>query len=102
MSRVLDAFLSIPLVITAMLAIAALGPSIIQLPGGTGLKLTTAKFYSPEHQNYAGRGIRPHHNVPLPQDTRSAGFRPRTSDEIRIDPDVARALEILGRRFSQN
>ena len=76
--------------------------SIIHLPGGTGLKLTTAKFYSPEHQNYAGRGIRPHHNVPLPQDTRSSGFRPRTSDEIRIDPDVARALEILGNRFSQN
>lgn len=76
--------------------------SIIHLPGGTGLKLTTAKFYSPQHQNYAGRGIRPHHDVPLPQDTRSTGFRPRTSDEIRDDPDVARALELLGHRFSQN
>lgn len=74
--------------------------SIIHLPGGTGLKLTTAKFYSPLHQNYAGKGLRPDHNVPLPQNVRRTGFRPRTSDEIRLDPDVARALEILGRRFS--
>lgn len=76
--------------------------SIIHLPGGTGLKLTTAKFFSPNHQNYAGKGISPHVNVPLPEDVRKTYFRGRTSDEIRIDPDVARALEILESRFTQN
>ncbi|MEQ9408972.1 MAG: S41 family peptidase [Fuerstiella sp.] len=76
--------------------------SIIHLPGGTGLKLTTAKFYSPHHQNYAGKGIAPHVNVPLPENVRRTFFRGRTSDEIRIDPDVARALELLERRYTRN
>lgn len=73
--------------------------SIIHLPGGTGLKLTTAKFYSPEHQNYAGTGIAPHVTV---ENTRRTAFRGRTSDEISVDPDVARALEVLERRFTRN
>lgn len=76
--------------------------SIVHLPGGTGLKLTTAKFYSPNHMNYAGKGIAPHVNVPIPENVRRTFFRGRTSDEIRDDPDVARALEILGRRITQN
>ncbi|MEO2025039.1 MAG: S41 family peptidase [Fuerstiella sp.] len=73
--------------------------SIIHLPGGTGLKLTTAKFYSPEHQNYAGTGIAPHVAV---ENTHRTAFRARTSDEISVDPDVARALEVLERRFTRN
>ncbi len=76
--------------------------SIVHLPGGTGLKLTTAKFYSPGHHNYAGTGIAPHVDVPLPENVHRTLFRGRTSDEIRIDPDVARALEILERRFTRN
>ncbi len=76
--------------------------SIIHLPGGTGLKLTTAKFFSPNHQNYAGIGINPHIAVPLPENVRTTAFRGRTSDEIRIDPDVARAIDLLDRRYSQN
>lgn len=76
--------------------------SIIHLPGGTGLKLTTAKFYSPSDRNYAGRGIDPHVSVPLPENVRRSYFRGRTSNEIRDDPDVARALELLGQRFTQN
>ena len=76
--------------------------SIIHLPGGTGLKLTTAKFYSPSHNNYAGKGLAPHVNVPLPENVRRTYFRGRTSDEIRDDPDVARALELLERRYTQN
>lgn len=76
--------------------------SIIHLPGGTGLKLTTAKFFSPQHNNYAGKGLDPHVSVPLPENVRRTYFRGRTSDEIRDDPDVARALQILERRFTQN
>ncbi|MCA9049641.1 MAG: S41 family peptidase, partial [Planctomycetaceae bacterium] len=76
--------------------------SIIHLPGGTGLKLTTAKFFSPNHQNYAGVGISPHIDVPEPKDLQVTYFRGRTSDEIRTDPDVVRALEVLERRVTRN
>ena len=76
--------------------------SIIHLPGGTGLKLTTAKFFSPNHRNYAGKGIEPHVDVPMPENVHRTLFRGRTSDEISTDPDVARALELLERRFTQN
>ena len=76
--------------------------SIIHLPGGTGLKLTTAKFFSPNHQNYAGTGINPHISVPIPASVRTTAFRGRTSDEIRIDPDVARAIDLLDRRYTKN
>lgn len=76
--------------------------SIIHLPNGTGLKLTTAKFYSPNHQNYAGKGIAPHIAVPEPKDVHVTHFRGRTSEEIRIDPDVVRAIEVLESRMSRN
>ena len=68
--------------------------SIIHLPGGTGLKLTTAKFFSPSHGNYAGIGLAPHEVVNRDGE-RSSSFRARTRDEIRNDADVVRALEIL-------
>ena len=76
--------------------------SIIHLPGGTGLKLTTAKFYSPSHKNYAGEGLAPHVAVTPPEGMRRTAYRGQTSDEIRLDPDVARALEILESRFTKN
>jgi carboxyl-terminal processing protease len=76
--------------------------SIIHLPGGTGLKLTTAKFYSPAHMNYAGKGLVPDVAVEIPEGLRRMAYRGRTSDEIRTDPDVSRALEILESRFTRN
>ena len=76
--------------------------SIIHLPGGTGLKLTTAKFYSPDHKNYAGEGIAPDVLVPQPEDVQHTYFRGRTSDEIRVDPDVVRAIEVLEKRVTRN
>lgn len=75
--------------------------SIIHLPGGTGLKLTTAKFFSPNHMNYAGKGLHPDVPVAVEKNVRKTLSRARTSDEIRLDPDVAKALEILDRRYSQ-
>jgi len=74
--------------------------SIIHLPGETGLKLTTAKFYSPDDQNYSELGLPPDVEVPQPEDQHLTGFRGRTSEEISLDPDVAKALEILGNRTS--
>lgn len=75
--------------------------SIIHLPGETGLKLTTAKFYSPAHGNYAGKGLAPDVVVPLPVDTQVTFFRGRTSDEISADADVAAAIEDLQTRLTR-
>ena len=71
--------------------------SIIHLPGETGLKLTTAKFFSPAHGNYSGEGLAPDVAVPLPEDTQVTFFRGRTSDEISADADVAAAIEFGAR-----
>ena len=85
--------------------------SIIHLPGETGLKLTTAKFYSPDDRNYAHIGLEPDVIVPLPEETHSASFRgepqeetffrARTPDEISADADVAAAIEELQTRLSR-
>ncbi|MEJ7592905.1 MAG: S41 family peptidase [Planctomycetaceae bacterium] len=75
--------------------------SIIHLPGETGLKLTTAKFFSPAHRNYAGKGLEPDVLVPSPEGTHVTGFRGRTSDEISADADVAAAIEELQTRLTR-
>ncbi len=78
--------------------------SIIRLRGEAdlGLKLTTAKFYSPDDQNYSGRGIAPDVSVPLPVDVHRSFFRRRTPDELSEDPDIARAMEVLQSRLTRN
>lgn len=75
--------------------------SIIHLPGGTGLKLTTAKFFSPNHMNYAGKGLQPDVMVEVDKSVRKTLSRARTSQEISRDPDVMKALELLDPRYSQ-
>ena len=40
--------------------------SIYHMPDGSGLRLTTAKFYSPFGHNYTKVGVRPDVSVPLP------------------------------------
>ena len=73
--------------------------SIIHMPGGTGLKLTTAKFYSPSDENYSGVGLKPHLNVQN-HETWYRGRRPEdVTDQVRRDPDVVLALEVLGERL---
>ena len=75
--------------------------SIIHLPGETGLKLTTAKFFSPSHGNYSGKGLVPDVVVPSPEDMQVTFFRGRTSDEISADADVAAAIEELQTRLTR-
>ncbi|MEZ6058868.1 MAG: S41 family peptidase [Planctomycetaceae bacterium] len=76
--------------------------SIIQMPGNTGLKLTTAKFYSPDHKNYAGKGLEPDELVELPKGVQRTFFRGRTGEEISEDPDVARGLQVLTAQITGN
>ncbi|MEZ6124375.1 MAG: S41 family peptidase [Planctomycetaceae bacterium] len=74
--------------------------SIIHLPGGTGLKLTTAKFYSPAHMNYAGVGLEPDVTV---DNIQRSYFRGRTSEDVSTDLDIVRARELLqNERFTKN
>lgn len=75
--------------------------SIMHLPGGTGLKLTTAKFFSPNHMNYAGKGLQVDEEVSTVGTNRSTMFRGKTSSEIVLDPDVARGMELLEQRFTR-
>jgi carboxyl-terminal processing protease len=76
--------------------------SIIHLPGETGLKLTTAKFYSPDGNNYKDIGLSPDVAVPEPLELQTTGFRGRTSAEISADADIAEAIQILTNRLSRN
>ncbi|MCA9058714.1 MAG: S41 family peptidase, partial [Planctomycetaceae bacterium] len=76
--------------------------SIIHLPGETGLKLTTARFYSPDDQNYAGKGLRPDIEVPRPKDLRTTFYPGDSIDKMLADPDIDRAYEVLRTRLSQS
>ena len=78
--------------------------TIVRLPGDSGmaLRLTTAKFYSPNKRNYSGEGIAPDLLVDADDDREATYFRGRTQEEISADPDVARALEALETRMSRN
>ncbi|MCA9038053.1 MAG: S41 family peptidase, partial [Planctomycetaceae bacterium] len=76
--------------------------TIMHLPGETGLKLTTAKFYSPDDNNYSGKGLQPDIDVPQPRDIQRSFFRGRTADELMLDTDIAKALEVLENRLVRN
>jgi len=73
--------------------------SIIHMPGGTGLKLTTAKFYSPNHINYSGVGLEPHETV---DDSYLTGTGRNRPGDLSTDQDVGKALEVLRKRYARN
>lgn len=76
--------------------------SIIHMPGGTGLKLTTAKFFSPDDHNYSGSGLDPDLEVTA-HETLYRGHHPEeVNNEIRQDPDVAQGLRVLGDRLARS
>ena len=68
---------------------ATFGKNTVQiwndLPNGGGLRLTTDRWFTPEHNSVAPDGVQP--------DVELAGAEDRTSDE---DPQLDRALELLG------
>jgi carboxyl-terminal processing protease len=78
--------------------------TIVRLPGDSGmaLRLTTAKFYSPNRKNYSGEGIAPDLPVAASEDLQVTFFRGRTQEEISADPDVSEALQALETRMSRN
>ena len=75
--------------------------SILPLRDGTGLRLTTAKFYSPKGRNLAKVGVRPHVTVKRTDDPSRRRSYFRTDARIQDDPDIARGIKELQSRTSQ-
>lgn len=66
----------------------------------TGLRLTTAKFYSPNGRNYAKVGVSPDIDVPKP-DHRMTYFRSPTDLNVEGDEDLKAGLRILRRQMAR-
>lgn len=72
--------------------------SIFPVQGSTGLRLTTAKFYSPRGNTYGKVGIKPHVAVEQPAGEHMAFYRGTTDQELSQDNDILKGLEILKRQ----
>lgn len=74
--------------------------SIFPVRIGTGLRLTTAKFYSPNGSTHGKVGVRP--NIVIKERPRKYRHRSSMSQaDIDADTDLSRAIGILRRQFAQ-
>ena len=64
--------------------------TLIPIPGGAGLKLTTSEYFTPSGVNIDGKGIEPHVKVELPKNIKGIG-----TDYIDQDTQLQKAIEIL-------
>src|SRR6266571_3712544 len=73
--------------------------TIIPLSDGSGLRLTTAKYFTPKGRSIHGKGITPDIVVEIPKDKDTAAKeRPPSLDpleELRKDIQVQRALDVI-------
>ena len=73
--------------------------TIIPLSDGSGLRLTTAKYFTPKGRSIHGKGITPDIVVELPKETTTAAReRPPSLDpmeELKKDIQVQRALDVI-------
>jgi carboxyl-terminal processing protease len=71
--------------------------TIIPLPDGSGLRLTTAKYFTPKGRSIHGKGIAPDIVIELPKEP--DGVRPPApqseAEQLKRDIQLQRALEIL-------
>lgn len=73
--------------------------TILPAKSNTGLRLTTAKFFSPSGQTFGKIGVEP--DVPVDRSGEVvAAYRGRTSGEILEDADVQAGLEALRRQVA--
>ncbi len=75
--------------------------SIFPVQGSTGLRLTTAKFYSPNGNTYGKVGVRPHVVVERPAGEHVAYYGGSTDQELAQDQDILKGLEVLSRQASR-
>jgi carboxyl-terminal processing protease len=72
---------------------------IHRLRGNCGLRLTTAKFYSPQGHTLGKIGVRP--DVELPEPEKPRGYLRAASEfDVAGDADVQKALEVLQKRMA--
>jgi carboxyl-terminal processing protease len=73
--------------------------TIIPLSDGSGLRLTTAKYFTPKGRSIHGKGITPDIIVEVPKDPNPPKDRPLPSadplDDLKKDVQVQRALDVL-------
>src|SRR5205085_12245131 len=73
--------------------------TIIPLSDGSGLRLTTAKYFTPKGRSIHGKGITPDIIVELPKETNPPKERPLPStdplDDLKKDVQLQRALDVL-------
>jgi carboxyl-terminal processing protease len=64
--------------------------NVMQLPDGSALRFTTAKYYTPSKQVIQGNGVAPNIQVPLTSEQQRALATLRSSENLK--PDEAREL----------
>jgi carboxyl-terminal processing protease len=71
--------------------------TIIPLSDGSGLRLTTAKYFTPKGRSIHGKGITPDIIVELPKDDAKRDRLPATDpiEELKKDIQVQRALDVI-------
>ncbi len=79
--------------------------NVMQLPDGSALRFTTAKYYTPSQQVIHGNGVTPNIRVPMTVEQERVLFTTRSSDNIKAvdeksfirnsDPQMLRAIDAL-------
>jgi carboxyl-terminal processing protease len=73
--------------------------TIIPLSDGSGLRLTTAKYFTPKGRSIHGKGITPDIVVELPKEPAGAAPKPPPSldpvEELKKDIQLQRALDVI-------
>ncbi|MDQ2918904.1 MAG: S41 family peptidase [Verrucomicrobiota bacterium] len=78
--------------------------NVMQLPDGSALRFTTAKYYTPSKQVIHGNGVAPNIRVPLSAEQERVIFTARNNDSlspdeekntIKKDPQMLRAIDAL-------
>ncbi len=79
--------------------------NVVQLPDGSALRFTTAKYYTPSKQVIHGNGVAPNIRVPLSAEQERVLFAARNNDSLSAeeeknmvktkDPQMLRAIDAL-------
>lgn len=72
--------------------------TILPIHGNCGLRLTTAKFYSPQGHTLGKIGVHPDVEVPEPERVRGHNRGPA---DLEADADIRKALEVLQRQMAR-
>ncbi|MEX0727747.1 MAG: S41 family peptidase [Planctomycetaceae bacterium] len=75
--------------------------TIIDIRGGSGIRLTTAKFYSPHGRTLGKIGVRPDIVVPTPEEKRLI-YKGLPRQNWNDDPDIQEGLRVLQKQIASS